>query len=108
MKAKVKREIGRINKFESQWKIKTSEENFQVIPIAQHKTQKITVNWKEIETCKNGKLLGLNIGSTGFTGHITKTINKGRGILSQLRRFSTLTPTLKTTLIKTLLIPVLT
>jgi len=107
MKVKVEREIERINKFERKWKIRTSEEKFKIIPIAQLKSKKIIVNGKEIETCNNGKLLGLNINATGFIGHITNTINKGRGILSQLRRFNNLTPKLKTTLVKTLLIPVL-
>ena len=100
MKLKVEREIERINKFERKWKIKTSEEKFKIIPIAQLKSKKITVNGKKIETCKNGRLLGFNISSTGFIGHITKTINKGRAILSQLRRFSNLTPKMKTILVK--------
>ncbi len=84
MKVKVEREIERINKFERKWKIKTSEEKLKIIPIAQLKPKKITVNGKEIETCNNSKLLGLNISATGFVGHITKTVNKGRGILTQL------------------------
>ena len=50
----------------------------------------------------------MNITSHGFVPHIRKTINKGNGILTQLRRFSNLTPKIKTTLIKTLLIPVIT
>ena len=52
--------------------------------------------------------MGLNITSHGFVPHIRKTINKGNAVLSQLRRFSNLTPKIKTTLIKTLLIPILT
>ncbi len=108
MKSKVEREIERISKFERKWKIKTSEEKFQIIPIAQRKPMKIKVNGKEIETTTAGKLLGLNITSSGFVGHIRKTINKGYGILSQLKRFSNLTPKIKTTLVKTLLIPVMT
>ncbi len=36
-------------------------EKFKIIPIAQLKTNKIKDNGKEIETSKNGKLLGLNI-----------------------------------------------
>ncbi len=108
MKAKVEREIERISKFERMWKIKTSEEKFKIIPIAQLKTNKIKVNGKEIETSKNGKLLGLNITTHGFVTHITKMINKGNGVLSQLRRFSGLNPRVKTTLVKTLLIPVIT
>ncbi len=107
MKAKVEREIERINKFERKWKIRTSEEKFKIIPLAQLKTNKIKVNGKDIETSKGGKLLGLNISITGYVGHITKTINKGNAILSQLRRFSNLTPQTKATLVKTLLIPVM-
>ncbi len=42
----VEREIERINKFERKWKIQTSEEKFKIIPIAQHKTQIINVNYK--------------------------------------------------------------
>ncbi len=38
--------------------------------------------------------------------NIEMTINKGNGIFSQLRRFSNLTSKMKTTLLKTLLIPV--
>lgn len=108
MKVKVEREIERISKFERQWKIKTSEGKFKIIPIAQLKTTRINVNGKEIETSKDGKLLGLNISNRGFISHITKTINKGKGILSQLKRFRNLTPKIKTTLIKTMLIPVIT
>ncbi len=84
MKIKVEREIERINNFERKWKIKTSEEKFKILPIAQYKMQKIMVNGKEIDTCKNGKLLGLNITSTGFTGHICKTINKVYRLLSSI------------------------
>ncbi len=35
---KVEPEIERIGKFERKWKIKTSEEKFKIIPIAQLKT----------------------------------------------------------------------
>ena len=35
-------------------------------------------------------------------------MNKGKGVLTDLRRFGNLTPKVKTTLIKTLLIPVIT
>ena len=108
MKVKVEREIERISKFERQWKIKTSEGKFKILPIAQLKTKLINVNGKEIETSKNGKLLGLNISIRGFVSHLTKTINKGNGILAQLNRFRNLTPKMKTTLIKTILIPVIT
>ncbi len=107
MKVKVEREIERINKSERKWKMKTSEEKFKIIPIARLKSKKINVNGKEIETSTVGKLLGLNISITGFVGHITRTINKGNAVLSQLERFSKITPKMKTILVKTPLIPVM-
>ncbi len=66
----------RINKYEKKWKIRTSEEKFKIIPIAQYKLIKILVNGNEIDTTKSGKLLGLNITSTGCVSHYTKTINR--------------------------------
>ncbi len=66
MKVKVEREIEIINKFEKRWKIKTNEDKFKIIPIAQLKTKKMNVNGKEIDTCTSGKLLGLNITSRAF------------------------------------------
>ncbi len=62
---------------------------------------------KNINTSKDGKLLGLKLQVTGFTGHTADKIKKGKGILTKLRRFRNLTPKLKTTLVKTLLIPVI-
>ncbi len=106
MKIKAEKEIERICKFERKWKIKTSEEKFKIIPIAQLKTKKIVVNGKKIETCTTG-LLGLTLSLRGFVSHIKKTINKGNGILLQLKRFSNLTPKMKTPLVKILLIPVM-
>ncbi len=100
MKVKVEREIERINKFERTWKIRTSEEKFKIIPMAQRKPQKIMVNGKEIKTCTNGKLLGLNINTSGFVMHITKTIYKANEILCQLKLFRNFIPKLKVTLIK--------
>ncbi len=107
MKIKVEREIKRICKFERSWKIKNSEKKFKIIPIAQLKSKEITVIGKEIVTYTSGKLLGLNITSTDFVSHTRKTIKKGNDILTQLRRFRNLSPKMKATLIKTLLIPVL-
>ncbi len=43
MKLKAEREIDRINRFEKKWKIKTSEEKFKIILIAQRKTKSLTV-----------------------------------------------------------------
>ena len=75
MKMKVEREIERINKYERTWKIQTSEEKFKIIPIAQYKMKNIKVNGKEIQTCKEGKFLGLKLQSTGIIGHCNSIKN---------------------------------
>ncbi len=107
MKLKVEREIERINRYEKQWKIKTSQDKFKLIPIAQFKTKTIVVNGREINNSKEGKVLGLKIQSNGITGHVADIKNKGNAVIAKLRRFSNLTPKLKTTLVKTLLLPIL-
>lgn len=107
MKLKVEREIERISKYERKWKIQTSEEKFKILPIAQYKTMKIKVNGRDIDTCKEGKFLGLKLKNTGIIGHCNSVKNKGNAVLTNLRRFKNLSPKIKTTLVKTLLIPIL-
>ncbi len=48
MNLKVEREIERINRYEKQWKIRSSQDKFKLIPIAQFKTKTIVVNGREI------------------------------------------------------------
>ena len=107
LKIKAEREIERINRYEKLWKIKTSEGKFKIIPIAQYKTKPIVVNEKKFNTRKEGKLLGLKLQSTRIIGRVSYRIQKGKGIISKLRRVSYLSPKIKATLIKTLLIAVL-
>ncbi len=52
-------------------------------------------------------MLGLKIQSNGITGHVANIKNKGKAVMAKLRRFSNLTPKLKTTPVKTLLLPIL-
>ncbi len=106
IKSKVEREINRINRFEKKWKIKTSHDKFKIIPIAQH-TKNIVVNGEELNTNKEGKLLGLKVQSTGIVGHVSTLKNKANAVVTKLRRFTDLTQNIKTTLVKTLLIPIL-
>ncbi len=107
MRVKVQREIERINNYEKAWKIQTSKEKFKIIPIAQYKKKIIYVNGREINTCTEGKFLGLQIRSTGISSHCNNAINKGKAVLTKLRRFSNLPSQTKATLVKALLIPVI-
>ena len=107
MKLKVEREINRINKFEHLWKIKTSENKFKILPLAHYKIKDIAINNKLIGKSNEGRLLGLKLKTTGITGHISDKINKATAALTKLYRFASLTPEIKTTLVKTLLLPIL-
>ncbi len=80
MRLKAEREIERINCYEKRWKIRTSEEKFKILPIARYKSSQITVNGRDINTCTEGKFLGLKLQTRGIVGHATERINKGKGI----------------------------
>ncbi len=86
---------------------KKPEEKFKIIPIAQLKSENLTINNKIIEPNNDGKLLGFRLHRTGITKHISDKNNQGTAVLGTLYRFKNLTPEIKTTLIKTLLVPVL-
>ncbi len=107
MKLKVQREINRINRFEKIWKIQTSENKFKIIPLAQKKTEDIEINGRVINKSKEGTMLGLKLNTTGIIPHITERIRKTNAVLTNLYRFRSLTPHIKTTLVKTLVLPVL-
>ncbi len=76
MKVKVEREIDRICRYEKKWKIKTSGEKFRIIHLAQYKTKQFKVNGKNIDTRKDGKLLGLKLQATGLAGHVNEKVKK--------------------------------
>ncbi len=98
--------LKKINRHERTWKIKTSEEKFKIIPLAQTKTKTLKINNKDIQTCNEGKFLGLKLQKRGITGHCVDIKNKGNAVLTKLK-FTNLTPKLKATLVKTQLIPIL-
>ena len=107
MRLKAEREIKTINDYEKLWKIRTSEEKFKIIPIAQLKSDNLTINNKIIEPNNDSKLLGFKLHRKGITNHITDRKNKGTAVLGAIYRFKNLSPQVKTTLIKTLLVPIL-
>ncbi len=78
MKIKLEREIERINRLERQWKMKTSEDKFKIIPIAQYNTEQITVNGKNLNTSKEGKFLGLQKNRIGKTRNRQNQERQGR------------------------------
>ncbi len=104
---RVEREIEKIYRYERTWKIRTSEEKFKIIPLAKMKTKILKIDNKDIQTCNEGKFLGLKLQRRGITRHCVDIKNKGNAVLTKLRRFTNLTSKLKATLVKTQLIPIL-
>ncbi len=62
---------------------------------------------KKLKHARKEIFLGLKLQSTGIVIHCTNVKNKDDAVLTNLRRFKSLSPKIKTTLIKTLLIPIL-
>ena len=60
------------------WKIKTNEDKFKIMSIAQYKTEQITINRKHLGTSKDGIFLGLKLKKkkTGLVGHAIDKIKK--------------------------------
>ncbi len=104
MKLKVERKIESINRYERKWKIKTSPDKFKIIPIAQFKTNTFVVNGRKLNKSNEAKVLGLKIQSNGIIGHTANNINKVNAVMAKLRRFVNVTPKLKLTLVKSLLL----
>ncbi len=67
----------------------------------------VTINGRKINTNTGGKFPGLKLQVRGISDHSTDIINTGKAKLSKLKRFHSLATKSKTTLVKSLLIPVL-
>lgn len=74
----------------------------------QYNTKPLTESMGEkLNTNRESKFLGFKLQVTGITGHITDRINKGKAVISKLRRFGQLTLRFKATLITAQLMQVL-
>ena len=94
------RAITAINTYEKKWKIQTNKDKFQVINIGKHATRDIPHH--NISHTITGKVLGLNIKSTGFTHHNKVRKNIAQSQLTKLYRFQNLSSNNKRKLYMTL------
>ena len=101
------REIEKINNFEKQWKIKTNPTKFQILHAAQRKASPIIIENNNIPYSQEGKVLGLQIKTTGIINHISQRKNYAKHQLIKLRRFSSCPAHIKLKLYKTLIRPIL-
>lgn len=72
MADRTKKEIGKINTYEKQWKIKTNNNKFKIIPIAITKKHDIIINGDKINYSDQGKVLGLTLTRTGLGKHVNE------------------------------------
>ena len=101
-------EIDKINDYERQWKIKTNNSKFKIIPIGVKKKLDIITEGNHIPYSDYGKVLGIKIGTTGYTKHINETTQKGKHALAELQRFRSLPSSIKLHLVKAFIRPIIT
>lgn len=107
MANKIAREIARISQYERQWKIRTNQQKFKIIPLAQKYTEDIIVDGDLLNTNNGGNILGLTITRAGITKHVTEITGKGKSALSSLYRFKMLNSKIKSHLVKSYILPLL-
>ena len=108
MARRIEREIERVNQYEKQWKIKTNKEKFKILYVSKKNPPEITVENQRINYSNEIKILGLKLGSHGFSKHITEKLRKARLAFNNIRRFNTTSPKVKLHLMKALVMPHLT
>lgn len=84
--------IQQINTFENKWKIRTNQSKFTIIPLNRKNTDIIQINDQHIPYTNKGKILGLNISTSGITPQITQKKATALSQLSKLYRFRHLSP----------------
>ena len=104
----VEREIKNINAYEHKWKIKTNTQKFTLLPIATRKLKPVTIDNTIIPYAKEAKILGLKLGTSGYSKHIKDIALKDDTALTTLKIFSALNTNIKLHLVKTCVLPILT
>ncbi len=105
---KIEREIKHISNYENKWKIKTNTSKFTLLPIAIKKTTPVTIDGENIPYANKASILGLKIGTQGYTKHISNISKKATLALKITKRFDKLDSNIKLHLIKACVLPILT
>ena len=100
-------EIENVNNLENQWKIKTNQNKFQIIPINRKGKEKVETGTLTHDYQKKGKALGTIITTRGFSPHAASQIQAAKAKLSTLYRFINLSSNNKRKIYQSLLKSVL-
>ena len=102
-----KRAIEKVNDFERKWKIKTNTNKFNIIPISRRKTENIQIGDLSLEYQRSGKVLGLNLKSTGISAQVGARKAIAMDNLNKIQRFRHLSKASKTKLYNSLVLSAL-
>ena len=108
MARRIKREIESVNAYERRWKIKTNKEKFKILYVSKQRPPEIIIDNQRINYSNEIKILGLKLGSHGFTKHLTEQLRKARLAFTKIKRFNNTSPKVKLHLLKALILPHLT
>ena len=106
--ARTAREVSRINEYERRWRIRTNVAKFKVLPLATVNPPPLIIEGDAVPFSARGSILGLQIGRTGYSSHVRARAGQARRALTTLYRFRSIDTKIKTHIIKTKILPILT
>lgn len=107
MARKVGTEIEKINYYEKQWKIRTNQTKFTLIPLATKKNEAVIAAGELIEFSNEGRILGMKITTTGYRAHIKEIEARGKKALGDLFKLNNLPIHIKLHLVKAFVLPII-
>ena len=102
-----KREIGRINRYEKQWKIMTNITKFKVMSISKTRPILIEIDNRIVPFADDCSILGLKVKRTGIVSHLADRIKQAKAQSQKIKRFANLNDKTKLHLYKAVIRPVL-
>ena len=97
------REIGRINRYEKQWKIMTNTTKFKVMSISKTRPIPIKIDNRIIPFANECSILGLKIKRTGIVRHLGDRIRQAKAQSQKIKQFANLNEKTKLHLYKAII-----
>ena len=101
------REIQAINRYETNWKIKTNINKFTPIHLGARKTIPLNIDDEQIEFKNYGKCLGLTLTPAGYYKHLEERRNIASAALRKIYRLYNMPEKIKIHLVKSLILPII-
>ena len=101
------REMKRINRYETKWKINTNKAKFQLLSISSLKPSDITIDGQRIPFKNRIRVLGLTLTTRGASCHIKERISRAKTQLNMIKRFGDMNEKINLHLYKALIRPIM-